>query len=195
MGRRVARGQGKLMGGPRITPEQMERAAEVFARTHSVPAAAKAVGVSVAGLQDAFRRAKITKNRQAHARACERGIRTMRGRLLRLGSIAEDTIGNAGELEPKDLAALMNAVSKASDTLAGFAHREDSRRQSKLAREKTRKEIEFLSARIAGTLPPEKVDVTHDARDTLAERFARLAGALEPRGAGPGDPPPESGGS
>ena len=68
------------------------------------------------------------------------------------------------------------------------------KQQSKLTREKTRAETELIRARIAGTLAPEKVDVTHDARDTLAERFARLAGAVEPGRTGPGDPPPETGG-
>lgn len=182
------------MGGPRITPEQMERAAEVFARTNNVSEAARAIGVASQTLHEAFKRLRIGRNRKLHAEACERGIREQRERLRRLSSIAESVIGNAGELEPKDLAALMNATSKAADTMATFAAREDSRKQSRLTREKTRAETELIRARIAGTLPPEKVDVTHDARDTLAERFARLAGAVEPGRTGPGDPPPETGG-
>lgn len=181
------------MGGRRITPAEMERAAEVFARTDNVSEAARAIGVSPQTLHDAFKRVRIGKNRKLHAEACERGIREQRERLRRLSSIAESVIGNAGELEPKDLAALMNATSKAADTMVTFASREDSRKQSKLTREKTRAETALIRARIAGTLPPDKVEMTHDARDALAERFARLARTDEPDRPGAGDPPSDSG--
>ena len=182
------------MGGPRLTPEQIERAAEVYARTGNLSESARAIGVAVETLRYAFKRLRIAKNRQLHAEACERGIREQRERLRRLSSIAESVIGNAGELEPKDLAALMNATSKAADTMVTFASREDSRKQSKLTREKTRAETELIRARIAGTLPAEKVDVSHDARDALVERLARLARTVEPGSPRPGDPPPETGG-
>lgn len=181
------------MGGPRLTPDQIEIAAAEFARTGNLHDAARVIGASVSGLRTAFKRNRIARNRTLHMEACERGIREQRERLKRFAIIIEDTIGKAGDLEPKDLAALVNANSKASETLLAFIDAERVRKQSLLTRQKTRRETEMLEARIKGTLPPERHEVTHDARDALAERFARLAGLAGPDCPGEGDPPPSTG--
>lgn len=180
------------MGGPRLTPEQIERAAEVYARTGNTSEAARAIGANESTLREAFKRARIAKNRELHAKACERAMRRGRQRIEHFASVIEGSLGNAGEIEPRDAAALINAHSKAMDTVIAIADAERVRKQSKLTREKTRAEIDMLRARIAGTLPAEKHDVTLDARDALAERLARLARPDEPGAAGEGDPTAEA---
>ncbi len=177
------------MGGPRLTPEQIEKASAVYAKTGNVSEAARAIGCPIQTLSDAFKRIRIVRNRKLHAEACERAMRRGRQRIEHFASVIEGSLGNAGELEPKDAAALINAHSKAMDTILAIADAERVRKQSKLSRDKTRAEIDMLRARIAGTLPAEKHDVTLDARDALAERLARLARPEQPDGAREGDPP------
>lgn len=163
------------MGGPRVTPEQMERAAKVYAETGNVSEAARAVGVSPFTLRDAFKRERIAKNRHLHAQACEAGLRKARKRLLRVAEIAERVINGEGVgLEPKDLAALVNALSKNVDTLAGLNEREEKRKQSALTRKKTRAEVELLRKKIAGE-HVDRVEVSTD--DALDERIAALLAA------------------
>jgi hypothetical protein len=62
-----------------------------------------------------------------------------------------------------------------------------------LKRQLVAAQVEVEKMRATGMLPPAQVNVTHDARDELAARIARLAGTDGARGAGEGDPPPSSG--
>lgn len=174
------------MGGPRITDAQMATAAQVFAETNSVRAAADAAGVSEGGLRAVFKRERITRNRALHAQACERGLRAARRRLERVAVIAEKVIEGEGVgVEPRDLASLLNALSKNADTLAGIASREDQRKQSRLTREKTRAEIELLSKKVRGE-HVDRVSLEGLSDDELERRIAeKLRSAqTEPDAAG-----------
>lgn len=182
------------MGGPRVAPEMLKRAAEVYERTGYISEASRATGIAEETLRDAFNRLRIARNRSAHAKACEAGLRRARKRLDALGALVGGFIAeNAGSIEPRDLAAVLNAAAKLSDSLGAIAEREDRRRSGKLAREKTRAEIAVLRGRIEGSLPADRIEVTHDARDELAARLARYTRPEGPGGAGEGDPPPSTG--
>lgn len=172
------------MGGKRLTPAEIERAAAIYAETGNAAAAAEAIGVAKQTLHDAFKRMRLGRNRTLHAQACERGLRKARARLMRIGEIAEKVIDGEGVgLEPKDLAALINAVSKNVDTLAGISDREERRKQSALTREKTRAEIALLKRKISGE-HVERIEVATD--DTLDARINELLS---------GGPPPTDEGS
>jgi hypothetical protein len=137
--------------GVPLTPEQIEAAAEVFARTQNVSEAARAIGVPVSTLHSAFARAKIVRARDAHARACERGLRLVRRQIERSTGFVADRLreeAEAGEgLEPRDLAALLGALARSSDAQISLADREDRRRVARLARNKTRAETALTEAR------------------------------------------------
>ncbi len=123
----------------------MARAAEVYAKTGNYADAARAVGVERNTIRDALRRQGIARKRTLHARACEAGLRKGRAALADMIARAHRMLASS-ELEPRDFAALMNATSKASETIVTVAGREDSRQASKLTREKTRVEIARLRA-------------------------------------------------
>lgn len=171
------------MGGPRLTPEQMERAAQVFANTGNVSEAARSIGCAVRTLNDAFKRARIAKNRHVHAQACERGLRKARkqtdavsdllARLLDPGDADASSLG----LEPGDIAKLVQALNGATAQRLALADRIERTRQSKLTRDKTRAEIELLRKKIAGD-HVDRVEVSTD--DALDERIATLLAAAQP---------------
>ena len=168
----------------RLTPEQMERAAKVYAETGNVAEAARAIGVSRQTLHDAFKRERLGRNRTLHARACEAGLRKARKRLLRVAEVAERVIDNDGVgVEPRDLAALINALSKNVDTLAGLAEREEVRRRSSLMRKKLKAEVDLLNKKLAGE-HVERVEVSTD--DALDERIATLLAAARSEAADEG---------
>lgn len=170
------------MGGPRLTPAQMERAAQVFAETGNTSEAARAIGVGESTLREAFKREKIAKNRELHAQACEAGIRAARKRLRRVAEIAERVIASNDTdgvgVEPRDLAALVNALSKNTDTLLAVAARNDSRKQAALTRKKTRAEIAVLERKLSGE--PDRVSIEHTTDDALDSRIAELIAAVRP---------------
>lgn len=167
------------MGGPRIPQDVLERASQVYAETGNLRETARRVGVPHQTLFYAFKRLRIGRNRAIHAQACERGLRKARKRLARLGEMAENFIGEAVEtnaIEPRDLAAVLNATAKLADSLGAIADRTDRTRQSRLTREKTRAEIELLRRKISG----EHVDRVSLEGVSDAELDARIDAALRP---------------
>jgi len=171
------------MGGRRLTPDEIETASKVLAKTGNVSEAARAIDVAESTLRAALKRVRITRNRDLHARACERGLRTARERLAKVAEVAEKVIATDKDLAPRDLAALLNAVAKNTDTLAGVAEREERRKQSRLTRQKTRAEIELLQRKISGE-HVDRVQVGTD--DALDQRITELLAA-----AGRPSPPDE----
>lgn len=162
------------MGGRRLTPDEIEKASKVFAKTGNEAAAAEAIGVNRSTMHAVFARLKIERNRTLHARACERGLRAARERLAKVAEVAEKVIATDTKLAPRDLAALLNAVAKNTDTLAGVAEREERRKQSRLTRQKTRAEIELLQRKISGE-HVDRVQVGTD--DALDQRITELLAA------------------
>lgn len=187
---RLARGPREQLtvGGPRIPPDVLERASRIYAETGNLRETSRQTGVALATLHEAFKRLRIERNRTVHAEACERGLRKARKRLSRLGELAENYVaklaGNAESpsIEPRDLAAVLNATAKLADSLGGIADRVDRKKQSKLTRDKTRAEIELLRKKING----EHVDRVSLEGVSDAELDARIADALRSKEADEG---------
>ncbi len=175
------------MGGKRLTPDQMERAAEVLAKTNNVSDAARAIGVAVSTMRYAFERERIAKNRHVHARAIERGLRTGAKQLDRVASLlaklldADDPM--ALGMEPGDIAKVAQAFNGTVSQRVSISDREERRKQSALTREKTRAEIALLKRKISGE-HVERIEVATD--DALDARINELLG---------GGPPPSDEGS
>lgn len=175
------------MGGKRLTPDQMERAAEVLAKTNNVSDAARAIGVSPQTMNDAFKREGIVKNRRLHARAIERGLRTGAKQLDRVAGLlaklldADDPM--ALGMEPGDIAKVAQAFNGTVSQRVSISDREERRKQSALTREKTRAEIALLKRKISGE-HVERIEVATD--DTLDARINELLN---------GGPPPSDEGS
>lgn len=150
--------------GTPLTPQQVETALAVYERTGNASKAARAIDVEPSTVTRLLARRGEQTRAQLHARACEKGIRKGRAQLARVGKLLDGVLKvetKAGvSLEPKDIAALANALARNVAVRVEVASREDSRRQAALTRAKTRAEIEFLRMRNAGTLPAEKHDVT-----------------------------------
>lgn len=173
------------MGGKRLTPQQIEDASEVFARTNNASEAARAIGVSVQTLTDAFKRLKIVRNRNLHTQACERGLRKAREQAdgiaaLLARALKYDTTDASLEtvgLEPGDLAKLVQAFNGTVAQRVAVADREDRRKQGALTRQKTRAEIELLRKKISGE-HVDRIEVSTD--DALDARINALLGRTEP---------------
>jgi hypothetical protein len=180
--------------GVPLTPAQVATLAEVYASTGNASEAARAAGVDVSTATAWVRRQQDRGRAHLHERACERGLRKARRSLDGSMGLIDRILGSEGAdgpgIEPKDIASLAKAQASLASTLLAIEGRTAQRKQSKLTREKTRAETELIRRRIEGTLPPESVTVTHDARDELAARFSRI---LRPGATGAGDPPPDSG--
>ena len=176
------------MGGPRLTPDLIGRASEVFASTGNLSEAARSIGVGESTLRAAFVRMKVARNRDLHARACEQGLRKARKRLARLGEMAETYVerltsnADAPAIEPRDLAAVLNATAKLADSLGGIADRVERTKQGRLTRDKTRAEIELLRKKLSG----EHVDRVSLEGVSDAELDARIAAAIRPENADEG---------
>ena len=180
--------------GVPLTPAQVETIARVYALTSNASEAARQAGVDVSTVTAWVRKRKDRERSQLHERACARGLRKGRRSLDRTMSLIDrvlsDETGAGIGIEPKDIASLAKAQASLASTLLAIEGRASQRKQSKLTRAKTRAETDLIRRRIEGTLPPESVTVTHEARDELAARFARI---LRPGAPGAGDPPPDSG--
>lgn len=135
------------MGGPRLTPEQIETAAEVYGKTGSTSAAADAVGVNESTLRAAFKRMRIARNRDLHRAAVDNGLR--RGR-RQIGELLEK-VGNqflddlrAGAVEPLHRLQSAGAYATLFRELARLKVLDLKQRQARLTREQTRAQIERL---------------------------------------------------
>lgn len=132
------------MGGPRLTPEQLERAAAIFAKTNNASAAAAAVGVNESTLRAALKRVRIARNRDLHRQAVERGLRTGRKHLEKvvdlLGQQLVDELEGGG-LEPLERAQCTGALGTAMRELGRLQLLDLKRQQAALTRAFTRARI------------------------------------------------------
>lgn len=161
------------MGGPRLTPEQVETASEIFARTNNVSEAARAIGVSESTLRTHFDRDRTARNREAHARACEEGLQRGLTWLLDVAEKCHATLTGeirAGEgLDAKDIAGLGRAVTGALTTVMQFSERDDRRRLSKRQRKKLRAETLLAIAQTKA------IDVKAQAGMTPEDLLSKLS--------------------
>lgn len=179
------------MGGPRLTPEQLEEASEVFARTDNVSEAARAVGVNESTLRAAFDRVRIARNRDLHARACEEGLQEGLGLLMDVARECHAILTRqkpvATGLEASDFGSLGRTINQAIGTVAAVDKRREERRAARLQREKLRAEATLAQKRakealalpqIREMLPPRALALLLAlyTDDELAEATALLAG-------------------
>jgi hypothetical protein len=141
------------MGGPRITPEQLEQAAEVYERTGNTSEAARAIGCTEGALRAAFKRERITKNSEAHRRAIEKGLRSGRAHL----ATAVDLIGEqfadelkSGGLEPGERAQCAAALTALVRELGRLKVLDLRTRQAALTRAQTRIAIQRSRKELEG---------------------------------------------
>ena len=132
------------MGGPRLTPEHIEQAAEVFERTGNASAAAASIGVAESTLRAVFARNRIARNRDLHRKAVERGLRKGRKHLAKaadlLGSqlVTDLESGDSGSLEPLERLQCAGALSAVMLSLTRLALLDLKSRQARLTRAQTR---------------------------------------------------------
>lgn len=140
-----------------LTFEQVSKAAEVYRSTMNYAEAAKAIGADPSTVRKALIRRGGPDRSFLHAHATDLGITRARKGIAKSLQLAErllenETADGAG-MDPRDIAAIMNAQSRSSEVLLSMADREQKRRQSALTRQKTRAEIEVLKKKAAGELP------------------------------------------
>lgn len=126
----------------RLTPAEIEKASKVYTETANLSEAARSIGVGESTLRYAFKRLKIASNRDAHTRACERGVRAARKAIRHgLGKIPErfDIADSA-----KEFADVMRAATDAARTLLQLEERAERRRLSALQRSKLRAEVKAI---------------------------------------------------
>lgn len=167
------------MGGPRLTPEQIEEASEVFARTNNTSEAARAIGVNESTLRAAFDRIRIARNRELHARACEEGmqegVQYLRDVSQRCHALIMGNLTAAAGLEASDFASLGRTVNGAQATIAALAKRDEERRQARLTRVKTRGDIAKVEADTA-KVRAETRALEREGQPTVEQILAHLAG-------------------
>lgn len=140
--------------GVPITPEQLERASQVYGETGNVLETSRRVGIPESTLRTAFKRAGLAKRRELHTRALEAGIRKARKGLTRsldlVDRLLNDENKDGSSIEAREVAQLMNARAKAADSLLQVAQNADRAKQARLTREKTRAEIALIQAKARG---------------------------------------------
>lgn len=167
------------MGGPRLSPEQLEAAAEVFARTNNTSEAARFIGCNESTLRAAFERERIARNRELHARACEdglqEGVKLLRDVATECHAILTRRVTTAAGLEASDFAALGRTVNQAESTIAALAEREEKRRLARLTREKLRADIAKVTADTV-KVKAETRALEREVQPTPEQLLAYLAG-------------------
>jgi hypothetical protein len=179
--------------GVPLTPDQAEAIARVYAETGNAAAAARAAGVNKSTVTRLLERTGQQRRATLHARACARAIRRARKHLSAAGDLLARVLTTEGDgmvgLEPKDLAALVNAQARATEALLAIDERRDRSAQARLTRAKTRGEIAYLTARLAGALPPDRVQVeslTDAELDARVRDLAARTGLVPGAAGGPG---------
>lgn len=134
--------------GPRLTPAEIALAAATYHATDSYAEASRAIGredPSVA--RKALLRLGNPSQSQAHARACARGLRIGRKRLVsavdKIGKLLATEL-DAGSMEPKNIASLGRALSSLSQAVTRIDERRDSADTERLRRTKIRREVAAL---------------------------------------------------
>lgn len=159
--------------GVPLTPEQLAKAEEVYAKTANFSAAARAVGVN----ESAIRRKLNLKRADVYARAHEENVVRVREVLEKAYSRASEVLEN--EVEPRDLAMLLGQLVRATELHETMIHNEQLQRnknkQALLTRKETRKKIELIQATIDGKVKvPLDVDV-----DALLDKITDIVSAGE----------------
>lgn len=141
---------------PDITPEELAKALEVYLATASFTKAAAAIGRDRTSTRRALQRSVEPVRAQVYARSLDEVL----ARAAALQRTAVRTLRPGVRVgDPKAVAALNDTARTASVTRTA-------------------------QAKLSGTHAPEKIETTHDVRESLAAQLARLAGSADPDEAG-----------
>lgn len=163
-----------MAAGKPLTPAQVETIARVYAQTGNFSEAGRAAGTDHKAAARVIREAGEPERAQLHARATERGIRKGRKYLKSIQDrvydvLMQDLKSGAG-MEPRDIAALMNALTRTNETLMSIAaHRERT--------EKIRAETALLKAKAAGEASPENITIVSPGDKAFDEKMIEIFGS------------------
>lgn len=152
--------------GVPLTPAQTATIVRVFAETGSYADAGRAADVAESVARRVCLRRQESDRVALHASACERAMREAREGLRASERLIARVLGDGAAdpeglgLEPKDIAALVNARAGNARSLAVVQERHEGRAEARLRRDKLRAEARLIQARLDGTLPADKHDVT-----------------------------------
>ena len=188
------------MGGRHLTPDERARVVARYLETANASQVAREFGINETTVRKSVARARELTKTELHARAVAQAIRKARRSLARKvdtidAYLAAQTGGDEGvpAIEPKDLAALVNASAGALSRLLDADAHIESKRLGRLTRDLRRAEIELARLRIAaGGVEKHEHAVTVDlgaARADLAAVLAGSAGASDPSGEDGGGSP------
>ncbi len=170
------------MGGPRVTPKELETAARVFAETGNASEAARAVGRTESTIRAAFKAERIARIRDLHTLRLERGLRDARKQIVNVSRLLERVFDaespEALGLEPADIAKLVQAFNGTVAQRIALADRDDRGRQAELLRRKTRAETKLLRMKASGAYV-DRVSVEGMSDDELDRRIAELERSRE----------------
>lgn len=167
--------------GPRLTPVEIATLAAAYASTGSYADAARAIGrddPSVA--RKALLRLGSPSESQLHARACGRGLRLGRRRLVSAIDKVGDTLTSelaSGSVEPNDIAALCRSLAALVTALARIDDRRDGAASERLRRQKLRTEIDLLQREGGLTVERLVAAIEGLSRDDKARLRDALRGA------------------
>lgn len=137
--------------GTPLTPAQVETIVRVYAATGNASEAARQAGCETSSATRKLNQLRAQRRSELHARATERGIREARKglraseKLLRALLEATEDPAALG-LEPRDIAALINARSQNAKVMLAVAGRIEAHAAAKLERAKLKAEIAKLAA-------------------------------------------------
>lgn len=172
--------------GTPLTPEQLARAADVYARTGTYAEAGRAIGVEESVARRALLRAlsagEESERVALNARAIERGLRNGRRALTELNGRLRKKVSTASKIG--ELVSISKGLSLSVARLADLAELELKRRQARLTRAKTSAEIRALDK---GAPTPDQVLAALQGlpREALVDLLGRL------RPSAPAPPAPE----
>ena len=175
--------------GVPLTPLQVEIIARVYVETGNASAAARQAGCSPDAVELRLKADANRKRSVLHTRACERGLRegrrhmTAASRLL-AGILSMETPG-ALVMDPKDIAAIANALTSTTKVRLDLAATLRKNALGRLTREKTRAEVAILRHRLEQSPVDDRVVMTYEARERLAAELSRFVG--RPLGLSPVD--------
>lgn len=173
-----------MAGHTPYTPEQLAKAAEVFAATGNYTRAAEAIAGDVSAVRRALLARGEPDRTKLHARAIRRAERAGRAalgknvarleKLLAQGCDDAITRDQPPSMEPQHIAALSNALGNAVGHVADLHRALDARRAARLTRDKTRAETELVRARARAL-----ADLDAILAAATDEEFATLSAVVE----------------
>ena len=175
--------------GPNLSPEEIGRAAEAYARIGTYAGAAAAIGRSdESAVRKALQRVGCPNLSDLHARAIDAGIRRARKALNTTNTQLAEKLTGANL---SDLIGIAKGLSLTTARLEGLAELELKKRQSRLTRAKTRAEVEALKKGTALTTEQLLAYLAALPREELLTLIATLRSQRE--ASAPTTKPPSSG--